>query len=255
MQDSSAETSPISMPQDHIEVNPHFAVSRAEAKRMLASCAKTPFKLTRPLFIISGYHSPKITILPVASTFRRCTTNPQMLHMVSSPLAMSLESGAANAVAAIQKHAAGHSEIDIIGHSMGGVIARMILGVSGMPHVCRLFTLATPHRGAIIAPFAPIDRAARQLRCNSEFLNQLNARPMPPGTEVVCYARLYDWWVGAQNCAPPGHDAFWLDADTFVSRLLGHFTITRDERIQADIIRRMRGEAPLATIATHPPRQ
>lgn len=243
------------MPQDHIEVNPNFAVSRAEARRILATCATTPFRLTRPLFIIAGYHSPKITIYPIASTFRKCITNPELLHMVSSPLAMSLESAAAKAFAQIQKHAAGHTEIDIIGHSMGGVIARMILGTSGMPHVCRLFTLATPHRGAIIAPFAPIDRAALQLKCNSGFLNKLNAKPMPPGTEVVCYARLYDWWVGAQNCAPPGHDPFWLDADTFVSRLLGHFTITRDERILADIIRRMRGEMPLATIASHPPRQ
>ncbi len=255
MQDSSAETSPISVPQDHVEVNPHFAVSRTEAKRILASCAAAPFKLTRPLFIISGYHSPKITILPIASTFRTSTLNPELTHMVSSPLAMSLESATTRACVAIQKHAAGHRDIDIIGHSMGGVIARMILGISGMPHVCRLFTLATPHRGAIIAPFAPIDRAAKQLKCNSEFLNQLNARPTPPGTEVVCYARLYDWWVGAQNCAPPGQGTFWLDADTFVSRLLGHFTITRDQRIHADIIQRMRGESPLATIATHPPRQ
>ncbi len=243
------------MPRKQIESNPNFSVSRSEAKRILATCSCTPIELSRPIFVVSGYHSPKITILPIASAIRKCVSNPELLHLVSNPLAMSLEAAAAKTVSAIRQHAADHAEIDVIGHSMGGIIARTILATPGLPQVRRLFTLATPHRGAIIAPFAPIDRAARQLVCNSSFLNQLNAIAHPPRTELVCYARLYDWWVGAQNCAPPGQDPFWLDADTLVSRLLGHFTITRDERILADIVKRLRGETPLASVATPPPRQ
>ena len=237
--------------------NPGFSTTRDEARDILAACAARPIPLSRPIFIIAGYHSPLFTIRPIESALRRCVADPELIHTISCPFAPSLESAAASALAAISKHTSA-PEIDIIGHSLGGIVGRMLLAEpklpANFPVVHRLFTLATPHCGAIIAPLAPIDRAARQLHRESDFLAALNAQPIPPSTQLICYARLCDWWVGAKNCAPPGHYPFWLDADTFISRLLGHFSITRDERILADIIRRVRNETPLATAATLPPR-
>ena len=253
MPDLSSHPDSISPARSRVQRNPEFAVLRSEARDILAACAAAPVSLSRPIFIIAGYHSPLFTIRPIASALRLCVVNPELVHTISCPFAPSLESAAEHAFATISRHSAG-SEIDIIGHSLGGIVGRMLLVRSNFPAVRRLFTMATPHRGAIVAPLAPIDRAARQLHSKSHFLAALNSQPIPHSTQLICYARLHDWWVGARNCAPPGHGIYWLDADTAFSRLLGHFSITRDERILADCIRRIRNETPLASAATVPPR-
>ncbi len=45
----------------------------------------------------------------------------------------------------------GHSEIDIVAHSMGGIITRYILNHTPMPRVRRIVMIGTPNRGASLA--------------------------------------------------------------------------------------------------------
>ncbi len=75
--------------------------------------------------------------------------------------------------------------IDLVAHSMGGLVARFYLQqLGGARRVDRLITLATPHRGSHAANFIPAS-LVRQLLPGSSFLRHLNALPPPAGVEVT----------------------------------------------------------------------
>ena len=69
--------------------------------------------------------------------------------------------------------------IDVVAHSMGGLIARTwIQKLDGARRVDRLITLGTPHHGTWAAKFVPT-AMLDQLSPDGPFLADLNARPMP----------------------------------------------------------------------------
>lgn len=147
------------------------------------------------------------------------------------------------------------TEVDVVGISMGGLIARAAEAGHALDdghkllNINRLYTLATPHRGATLANHFRLDPAARDMKPGSEFLEWLNAELEHAEYDLICYARLHDGWVGATNTAPPGHDPIWLGGLAWGS----HFTITQDRRILADIALRLRNEEPIAPEPSPPP--
>ena len=75
--------------------------------------------------------------------------------------------------------------IDLVAHSMGGLVARFYLQqLGGARRVDRLITLGTPHGGTHAANFIP-SALVRQLLPGGPFLEHLNALPPPPGVEVT----------------------------------------------------------------------
>jgi triacylglycerol lipase len=65
-------------------------------------------------------------------------------------------------------------KIDLIGFSMGGLVARYYLQrLDGLDRVSRLITISTPHRGTRTA-YLHWNRAIRQMRPGSDFLRDLN---------------------------------------------------------------------------------
>jgi triacylglycerol esterase/lipase EstA (alpha/beta hydrolase family) len=71
--------------------------------------------------------------------------------------------------------------IDLIAHSIGGLVCRFYLQyLGGARRVDRLITLGTPHRGTHAAAFVP-SALVRQLEPGSPFLRYLN-RDLPPGS-------------------------------------------------------------------------
>jgi triacylglycerol esterase/lipase EstA (alpha/beta hydrolase family) len=74
--------------------------------------------------------------------------------------------------------------IDLITHSMGGLVARFYLQqLGGARRVDRLITLGTPHLGTHAANFVP-SALVRQLLPDSPFIRHLNALPPPQGLQV-----------------------------------------------------------------------
>lgn len=91
-------------------------------------------------------------------------------------------------VAAVATEAHGHS-MDIVAHSMGGLLARAVIKqASGSLPVRHLIMLGTPNHGTVFA-HAFRDPAARQLRPLSPFLTWLNAEDESPGT--LRYTSIY----------------------------------------------------------------
>lgn len=87
-----------------------------------------------------------------------------------------------------------------------------------------------------------MSRLHRDLRERSEFLAKLEAAEREsPAYEIVPYVRRGDWIVGTQDAAPHGQTAWWVDTPPMQD---AHVRASLDERIVADVARRLRGEEP-----------
>lgn len=71
-------------------------------------------------------------------------------------------------------------KVHIIGHSLGGLIARYyVQALGGDQRVSKCVTMGTPHFGTRAAYLSALP-SARQMRPGSDFLQTLDALPVPP---------------------------------------------------------------------------
>jgi len=233
--------------------NPAFACDRSLVAAERARMERSPVAVARPVVVLGGWRAPHISPASAEGILRSLVSRKTADFLpLSYPRASSVEAAAEAAMSRIAARFPGQRDFDIVGISMGGLVARQLASRLGLP-TKRIFTMATPHRGATLAKFVRPDIAAREMRPGSAWLADLDATLATADYELICYATLRDWWVGARNAAPPGHTPIWLDQDTLFGRSLSHFAINRDERILGDIARRLRGEEPLGRASTPPP--
>jgi pimeloyl-ACP methyl ester carboxylesterase len=121
----------------------------------------------------------------------------------------------------------GIARVDIVGHSMGGLVGLDYLKRLGGRHrVRRLVMLGTPTQGTWSALFglvtAPLGLASLQLLPGSPFLRELAERPLPDGAEVVSIGAVRDWLApisstvldGVKHIAlPTGHSGLLVDGE------------------------------------------
>jgi triacylglycerol esterase/lipase EstA (alpha/beta hydrolase family) len=92
-------------------------------------------------------------------------------------------------------------KIDIIGHSMGGLIGLYyVKKLGGHARVRKLIMLGTPLRGTWTALAGVLtlglwSTSSWQLLPRSRFLDELAQGPIPPGVEVSTIAAARDWVV------------------------------------------------------------
>lgn len=69
----------------------------------------------------------------------------------------------------------GHRRVDIVGHSLGGLIARYyVQRLGGDTRVRTVITLGTPHSGTAVAPLMSAHPIVRQMRPDSEVIAELS---------------------------------------------------------------------------------
>ncbi len=113
----------------------------------------------------------------------------------------------------------GVERVTLIGHSMGGLIARNYLQIrGGAAKVERLITLGTPHLGSKLAPFA-ISRMGRDLLPGSEFLTRLAQAPLPESVKV------FSIYSPQDNLVLPTDNARWEDAQNIEVQSIGHTSL------------------------------
>jgi triacylglycerol lipase len=82
------------------------------------------------------------------------------------------------------RHATGLEKVDLICHSMGGIIARNYLQLRGGGNkVDRCILLATPNQGSKLAPFT-VTSLGGLLMPGSSFLQRLGAAPLPENARI-----------------------------------------------------------------------
>ncbi|MCH5673685.1 esterase/lipase family protein [Streptomyces gilvus] len=92
----------------------------------------------------------------------------------------------------------GSSQVDVVGHSLGGLIARYyVQRLGGDLRVRTLVTLGTPHSGTRVAPLANAHPIVRQMRPGSELLEEL-ARPAPG-----CRTHFVSFWSDLDHLMDP----------------------------------------------------
>ncbi|MGW7419986.1 esterase/lipase family protein [Streptomyces sp. NPDC054813] len=92
----------------------------------------------------------------------------------------------------------GSRRVDIVGHSLGGLIARYyVQRLGGDYRVRTLVTLGTPHSGTRVVPLADAHPIVRQMRPGSEVIEELT-RPAPG-----CRTRFVSFWSDLDSLMEP----------------------------------------------------
>jgi pimeloyl-ACP methyl ester carboxylesterase len=139
----------------------------------------------------------------------------------------------------------GVERIDIVGHSMGGLVGLYYLKRLGGRHrVRRLILLGTPAQGTWSALLglitAPLGAASLQLLPGSPFLRELGEGPIPAGAQVISIGAERDWLAplpstmlsGVRHLAlPTGHSGLLVEAEVaeVIDRLLTETGTVVDE--------------------------
>ncbi len=253
----------LTFPADNAAYPATPAEIRAEYARLLQTPPAQP--LARPIIIIGGYHAPPIQPRALHERLTRLTSAPDhafaclsyqhhiITDRVIDALCTTLATRYPHFIDATDPTRS--IDVDIIGISAGGLFARALalppFGSQRRTLILRprrVFTIGTPHRGAILANDIQLDPMSLDLIARSPFLQHLDTTPPPVPYELTCYARLRDAWVGATNSAPPGLNVIWTPGLIACS----HLSLTQDRRILVDLARRLRGEKPWATPSEPP---
>jgi len=230
---------------------PMLVAARAELRHMRTH----PKPLARPVIALSGWGDMGFLARQISMEIRRGTGDTRVAE-ASFFLHLTFPACRQKVVERVEKtwpSADPHEtvEVDVVAHSMGGLIARFAalperapgFGPAHLPlgkrlRIHTLYTVGTPHLGANQAKlFHMADARARDMMPGSVFLEALNAAPLAHA--IVPYGIHGDWVVGAANIAPIG-----TEAQLFERRPLrpSHAGATTDSRILASILKRLRGE-------------
>ncbi|MGW7044554.1 esterase/lipase family protein [Streptomyces avermitilis] len=118
----------------------------------------------------------------------------------------------------------GHARVDIVGHSLGGLIARYYVQcLGGDIRVRTLVTLGTPHSGTRVVPLANAHPIVRQMRPGSEVIEELQ-RPAPG-----CRTHFVSFWSDLDHLMDPLESACVEHPDLMVQNVrvsgIGHLAL------------------------------
>lgn len=126
----------------------------------------------------------------------------------------------------------GAARVDIVAHSMGGLVARAFLRHRGTTAVHRVITLGTPHCGTVYGKLVGwADPMVGQMQIDSAFLDALSQNdPVPEVARVISIYSLFDAVVvPPQNAYYPGACNIEIDG-------VGHNALLLSRRVY-DLIR------------------
>ncbi|MCX7619442.1 MAG: alpha/beta fold hydrolase [Acidimicrobiales bacterium] len=143
----------------------------------------------------------------------------------------------------------GTDRIHIIGHSLGGVVARYAIQVLGLRAVGVCVTIASPHGGVRLARYgSPLSRlsplaAGLQLRPDSSVMRELRSTVRSLPTRFVAYYSNLDLVV-------PARRAMILEPELKATNILvkdhGHLSIMLSRRLSASVVDQLGAEEGLA---------
>ncbi len=136
----------------------------------------------------------------------------------------------------------GAESVDIIGHSMGGLVSRYFAAIdNGARRINRLITLGTPHGGAEVRPLG-VGRARKEMAAGSALLERLANATIGHPTEVTIVSSSRDVLVGGGRHAElPGAESIRIDR-------LNHLEMLFDREVADLIIDRVARQTALAQV-------
>jgi pimeloyl-ACP methyl ester carboxylesterase len=190
----------------------------------------------RPIIVIHGYAMNRANFVPLAYRLARVGLGP-IIGFEYWTLGR-VAAGARQLAWFVEQVQArtGAPQVDIIGHSMGGVVGRyfvQLLGGDGA--VANLITLGSPHIGTDVSEFG-VGHPTRELVVGSTLVQRLTAAPPPQDTRVTMIFSHADALVPAST-----QDALEIArAERIIYDDLGHVSLLGSRRVARDIIKRLK---------------
>ncbi|MDX6233510.1 MAG: hypothetical protein QOH68_2534 [Nocardioidaceae bacterium] len=129
----------------------------------------------------------------------------------------------------------GTDRVHLIGHSLGGLVARYAVQISGLEGAATCVTVASPHRGAPAAPLG-FGRTAKQLRPGSPLLRRLAASSRPLPTQFVAYYSNLDLIVPARSAMITERA---VKATNILVKDEGHLSILLSRRLSESVVNQL----------------
>ncbi|MFE0107116.1 lipase family alpha/beta hydrolase [Streptomyces sp. NPDC059009] len=143
----------------------------------------------------------------------------------------------------------GHHEVDIVGHSLGGLIARHYVQLQGGDaRVRTLVTLGTPHAGTRVVPLADAHPIVRQMRPESPVIKELRAPAPGCRTHFVSFWSDLDAWMDPIETACVDHPD--LRVQNVRVTGIGHLALPVHPAVAAGIRQALDLAEPATTAAT-----
>lgn len=99
------------------------------------------------------------------------------------------------------RQGSGCDQVDLVGHSMGGILARCYLQLrNGTANVSNCVTIGSPHGGTRLAPFA-VSTLGRAMVPGSPLLSRLNRDPLPVAVHWTAISSRHDNIIVPAACA------------------------------------------------------
>ena len=218
---------PVWHPDPRIRLGEQSAAARA-------LFADDPLAARIPVVLVHGLIDNRSVFSVMQRSLRRrgfadvCTWN-------YSPLLTDIARGAADLGAHLERicEQTGHDRVHVVGHSLGGLIARyLVQRLRGDRRVESLVTIGTPHQGSLLAHVVPTP-LIRQLRPGSPVLREL-AEPAPDcATTVTAIYSDLDQMVlptSSGRCEHPD-----LGARNVLVRGVGHMSLPRHRAVVDEV--------------------
>ena len=197
--------------------------------------ATLPTEAKPPVILLHGF----IDNRSVFVLLRRNLTQHGRQHIESlnySPLTCDIRTAAQLLGRYIEElcERTGQQRVDVVGHSLGGLIARYyVQRLGGDLRVRTLVTLGTPHSGTRVAPLANAHPIVRQMRPGSELIQELS-EPAPG-----CRTHFVSFWSDLDPLMDPLETACVDHPDLLVQNVrvsgIGHLALPVHPTVAAGI--------------------
>ncbi|MBL0140950.1 MAG: alpha/beta fold hydrolase [Betaproteobacteria bacterium] len=180
-----------------------------------------------PVILVHGYLSNRGTLCGLAHALDAAGIGPVFVPSLPAIVAP-IETFASHLDRVVHRvtEMTGQPRVILVGHSMGGLIARAWLARHGTSRIAGLVTLGSPHHGTALAPLGT-GRNARQMRIGSDFLRELAGAEggSGPGCAALSVYTAHD------NLVAPQESSRLAWARNVAIHGVGHLAMLLDARV------------------------